>query len=246
MSRKRRRKKFDYSSTIRFHDVHMDDVPKESDYKEGPGREQSFQVDVLAISVFFAVLAFLVYLGWTKEFAKAVAIGAGVGFIVAGWRTFFIYDRVPNVIEKTEYLTPVFVDDDEQQVAGPAEEVELTDPAWKLCEIPTADGRVAKFYQPRFGELANWLALVIRDADDDSLSFKNKVTLSKRTALRKRGWPEKLYATMIDQFYRMGWVYKGRNGVPEPTEEGLIAFIAWQKMNPPAPLIKRDDWIEHE
>ena len=77
--KKARRRKFDYASTVEFHGVDLEDVPKVEEYKEIPGREKSFGIDVIAVSLLLAFLAFLVVIGWTTDWGRAISIGVSRG-----------------------------------------------------------------------------------------------------------------------------------------------------------------------
>lgn len=102
-------------------------------------------------------------------------------------------------------------------------------------EIAGGDGRLASFQQPAPGEFANWLAAVLRDADDADLGAHEKTTLSQNRGLR-RGWPREMYKDMLAQLYLMGWFSEGANRTPEVTGEGRRVLIAWLRNAPPPAL----------
>lgn len=99
-------------------------------------------------------------------------------------------------------------------------------PATPRVIIPSSDGRVADFEQPRPGEFAAWLY--------DVLLTDSKTTLSQNTATQ-RGWPIPAYKNMLAQVYMMGWFAEGKNQVPEPTQRGIRELNSWLKNIPPTP-----------
>lgn len=228
MPTKRRTRKQIYKSTVNVGDTEM---RKQQERIERTDRVPSFGTDVFGVSImvfiFVSVAGSIIF--WQHEaddWPLGIALGAVITAAVVLWRTYTVYD--PKVdIEETTWVP----DEKPVEIVQPPEPEPLTS-LW--VRIPAGPGRQLTFKEPRPGETARWLGRVIDDHFDDNIPFGNQVTLSQRTAI-KRGWTRDLHQEMTEGFYEVGWVYEGRNRIPEPTTAGIEAWRNWLSFTAPAP-----------
>ncbi len=226
-ARKRTRKQI-YKSTVNIGDTEM---RKQQERIERTDRVPSFGTDIFGVAimvfVFSAAAASIISWRLGEPWVLGIAVGAFFAAAVVIWRTLTVYDPKVDIEETTWVPTEKVV-----EVVRPDIEPEPLTSLW--VRIPAGPGRQLTFKEPRPGEVARWLGRVVNDHFDDNVPFGNKVTLSQRTAV-KRGWTREMYQSMTEGFYEAGWVYEGRNRVPEPTTDGIEAWRNWLSFTAPAP-----------
>lgn len=225
-TRKRTRKQI-YKSTVNVGDTEMQ---KQEERIESTDRVASFSTDVFGVAImvfiFSAAASSIIFWRFKEPWQLGIAVGAFFAAVVVIWRTLTVFDRVD--VEETTWVPAEKV----VEIVKEDEEPELLTSLW--VKIPAGPGRQLTFKQPRPGEFARWIGRVISDHFDENIPFGNKVTLSQNTAV-KRGWTRDMHQEMIEGFYQIGWIYEGRNRIPEPTNEGIEAWENWLSFVAPAP-----------
>jgi hypothetical protein len=227
-TRKRTRKQI-YKSTVNVGDTEM---RKQTERIERTDRVPSFSTDVFGVAImvfiFSAAMASIIFWRFDESWLLGIAFGAFLAAAVVIWRTRTVYD--PKVdIEETTWVPA-------EKVVEVVKETEPEPLTSLWVKIPAGPGRQLTFKEPRPGEFARWIGRVIDDHFDDNVPFGNKVTLSQRTAI-KRGWTRDMHQSMTDGFYECGWIFEGRNRIPEPTTAGVQAWQNWLSFTVPAPKV---------
>ena len=162
----------------------------------------------------FGVGAMAILVGWLWQLPTLIVSGGGFVFFGASgaamvWFRLDEYRPLEDT-EETEFAG--------QPVAPPPSKLQTT--------IALPDGTAIIARQPRAGELATWLKLVL---DRDS-----GVTFSQRTAV-KRGWNIENYQNLLEQMATAGLMGQGGNRVPEPTDKGRDVLTGWVNYRTPHP-----------
>lgn len=182
-------------------------------------RLPTFSVDVFSATAIAFVLATIAGIAYTESYRDGFLVGSIFALLIFMWRLRYVHDRNALSDSLDDY------EDEEEE-----EEISRADPL--IVKIYRPDGTPIMFRQPAVASFANWIRQVVKDAKNDRINFNQKVTLSQRQAL-SRSWSAEEWRIMIDLFEENGWVFRGRNSVPEPTELGLGVFHAYLNMLPP-------------
>ncbi len=214
-----KKRRFNQQTQVNYVDTEKDSPAEE--YKEKPGREYTILGDIVGIPLFITGFFSVAFFFMLPPEWQRMGIGAAVFFggAYAFYRVQTVWNRVPVEYEhKQSWPKPEMLEEPEEPEEDPFEY------SRNLVRIYLEDGRDVSFFQPEPGEFSSWIRLVVQDAEDDSVSLQNMVTLSQNRALGTRGWPKSLYDRMIHEFYQNGIVEEKRNGIPEPTPMGLRVF----------------------